>query len=57
MVGENNGKIYAFTKDTPNTESRELFLDIGRSLYALSFHPDYEHNGYVFTHSPNGPAL
>lgn len=56
MVGENNGKIYAFTKDTPNTESRELFLDTGRSLYAFSFHPDYEHNGYVFTHSPNGPS-
>ncbi|MEO2032287.1 MAG: PQQ-dependent sugar dehydrogenase [Planctomycetaceae bacterium] len=56
MVGENSGRIYAFTKDTPDTESRELFLDIGRSLYAFSFHPDYEHNGYVFTHSPNGPA-
>lgn len=55
MVGEHDGKIYAFTKDTPDTASRELFLDIGRNLYAFSFHPDYEENGYVFTHSPHAP--
>ncbi len=52
LVGELSGKIYAFTKDTPDSESRELFLDTGRQLYSLSFHPDYETNGQVFVFSP-----
>ena len=55
LVGELSGKIYAFTKETPNTDSRELFLDIGRDLYSFSFHPEYEKNGYVFTFSPKDP--
>ncbi|MCH2202844.1 MAG: PQQ-dependent sugar dehydrogenase [Fuerstiella sp.] len=54
MVAENSGRIYAFTKDTADADSRELFLDTGRNLYAFSFHPNYEQNGFVFTHSPNG---
>jgi uncharacterized repeat protein (TIGR03806 family) len=55
LVGELSGKIYAFTKETPDTESRELFLDIGRELYAFSFHPQYQENGYVFAFSPTDP--
>ena len=56
LVGQLNGKILAFTADTPDTDSLELFLDIKRNLYAFSFHPDYQSNGYVFTHSPTDPA-
>ena len=35
MIGELSGKIYAFTRDTPDTASRELFLDIARELAAM----------------------
>ena len=55
LVAELSGKIYAFTKDTPDVDSRELFLDVGRRIFSFSFHPQYEENGYVFVFCPTGP--
>lgn len=52
VVAENKGKIYAFEGADPTTDQRELFLDVGRELYAFSFHPDYAKNGQIFTFSP-----
>src|SRR5579883_3349526 len=55
LVGENNGKIYSFPIDDPDADKPELFLDIKRQLYALSFHPLYRENGQVFVFSPTPP--
>ena len=41
LVAELGGKIYAFTSETPDDASRELFLDTKRQIYAFSFHPRY----------------
>ena len=63
LVGENNGKIYSFALDAPDSDRTELFLDIQRALYAFSFHPKYKENGQVFVFSPTpaegtpGPPL
>jgi uncharacterized repeat protein (TIGR03806 family) len=56
MVAENDGKIFSFPIDDPNTDRSELFLDMKRSVYAFSFHPKYKENGYVFVFSPTPPG-
>ena len=48
LVAEHGGKIYAFTPETKDNESRELFLDINRKIYSFSFHPNYKENGVIF---------
>ncbi|MDA0835909.1 MAG: PQQ-dependent sugar dehydrogenase [Planctomycetota bacterium] len=55
LVAELGGKIFAFSMTNPVPETKELFLDIERQLYAFSFHPDYETNGQIFTFSPTDP--
>lgn len=52
LVAELEGKIYAFPKDNPTEESKELFLEIPRQIYSFSFHPDYAANGEFFVFSP-----
>src|SRR6185437_8192876 len=52
LVAENGGKIFSFPIDDSNAEKPELFLDLKRSLYAFSFHPNYKQNGEVFVFSP-----
>lgn len=56
LVAELAGKIRAFSPDNPDFDSTELFLDIKRQIYAFSFHPQYEQNGYIFVFSPQDPA-
>jgi uncharacterized repeat protein (TIGR03806 family) len=48
IVAEYSGKLYAFDGNNPDTDQRDLFLDVGRQVFGFSFHPDYENNGYVF---------
>ncbi len=55
FVAELDGKIVAFSKNDPTPESKQLFLDTKRQIYAFSFHPQYETNGQVFVFSPTGP--
>jgi uncharacterized repeat protein (TIGR03806 family) len=55
LVAELGGKIFAFTSETPDDASRELFLDTKRQIYAFSFHPRYEENGQIFVFSPTDP--
>lgn len=55
LVAELGGKIYAFTSETPDDASRELFLDTKRQIYAFSFHPRYAENGEIFVFSPTDP--
>lgn len=57
LVAELAGKIWAFTRDTPNNEACELFLDTPRrQIYSFSFHPRYEENGEIFVFSPRDNA-
>ena len=53
LVIELGGKIRRF-KDDPEAESAEFLIDTGRETYGLTFHPDYEENGYLYVVS-NGP--
>ena len=53
LVAELGGKIFAFTSETPDDASCELFLDTKRQIYAFSFHPRYEENGQIFVFSPD----
>ena len=50
---ELGGKIRRF-KDDPEAESAEFLIDTGRETYGLTFHPNYEENGYLYVVS-NGP--
>ena len=53
LVIELGGKIRRF-KDDPDAENAEFLLDTGRETYGLTFHPNYEENGYLYVVS-NGP--
>ncbi len=53
LVIELGGKIRRF-KDDPDAENAEFLIDTGRETYGLTFHPNYEENGYLYVIS-NGP--
>ena len=53
LVIELGGKIRRF-KDDPEADSAEFLIDTGRETYGLTFHPNYEENGYLYVVS-NGP--
>ena len=55
FVAELAGKIFSFSKTNPTPESKQLFLDTKRQIYAFSFHSKYQENGHVFVFSPNDP--
>ncbi|MEZ6049879.1 MAG: PQQ-dependent sugar dehydrogenase [Planctomycetaceae bacterium] len=42
------------TEHMPDASELKVFLDPGRKIYSLAFHPEYEQNGfvYVFTNDP-----
>jgi uncharacterized repeat protein (TIGR03806 family) len=47
FVAERYGKIYSFPND-PRVERADLFLDLGKVIYGLAFHPKFSENGYVY---------
>ena len=47
FVAERYGKIYSFPND-PRVERAELFLDLGKVIYGMAFHPKFSENGYVY---------
>ncbi|MEX0677381.1 MAG: PQQ-dependent sugar dehydrogenase [Pirellulales bacterium] len=47
FVAERYGKIYSFPND-PRVERAELFIDLGKVIYGLAFHPKFSENGYVY---------
>ena len=53
LVIELGGKIRRF-KDDLEAENAEFLIDTGRETYGLTFHPNYEENGYLYVVS-NGP--
>lgn len=42
-------------KDDPDTDKHEVLLDSPDILYGLTFHPNFQHNGYLYVGS-NGPG-
>src|SRR2546430_4884288 len=42
LIAELGGKIFAFSKTKPTPESKQLFLETKRQIYAFSFHPRSE---------------
>ena len=46
-VGTRPGKIYSFVND-PATEKADLLLDVKQPIYALTFHPRFARNGYLY---------
>ena len=47
FVLEHHGKVWAVEK-APESSRRDLFLEIPRDLYGLTFHPAYAANGFVY---------
>jgi uncharacterized repeat protein (TIGR03806 family) len=47
FVAERYGKIFSFPND-PRTQKAELFLDLGKVIYGIAFHPRFAENGYVY---------
>jgi uncharacterized repeat protein (TIGR03806 family) len=61
-VAERHGKVFTFVND-PKTEKPDLLLDIKKTIYAITFHPRFADNHYVFVtyiaeeDKPNGTRL
>jgi uncharacterized repeat protein (TIGR03806 family) len=47
FVAERKGKIYSFAND-PQVDKAELFLDLRKTVYGLTCHPQFARNGYVY---------
>jgi hypothetical protein len=43
-VAERYGKIFSFAND-PNTDKADLVLDLKKTIYGLTFHPQFAKNG------------
>jgi uncharacterized repeat protein (TIGR03806 family) len=54
VVAERKGKIYTFDAD-PTKAKKHLLLDVGRTIYGVVLHPDFEKNGYLFVSSVLDP--
>ena len=54
LVIEGKGRILRFPEDAAASKAEE-FLDPGRPVYSLAFHPDYLQNGWIYVFS-NGEA-
>jgi uncharacterized repeat protein (TIGR03806 family) len=46
-VAERPGKIYAF-ENSRESATKDLLLDVGRTVYGFAFHPQFATNGYIY---------
>ena len=46
-VAERFGKIYVF-ENRPGVTEKHLFMDVGKPVYGLEFHPDFQENRYFY---------
>ncbi len=46
-VAERFGKIYVF-ENRPGVTGKHLFMDVGKPVYGLEFHPDFQENRYFY---------
>ena len=47
VVGERYGKVFSFTPER-DADDKTLIIDLKRVLYAITFHPKFADNGYVY---------
>jgi uncharacterized repeat protein (TIGR03806 family) len=47
VVVERKGKIYSFANQR-DTEKADLLLDLKKTIYGLTFHPQFAKNGYMY---------
>ncbi|MFN4260613.1 MAG: PQQ-dependent sugar dehydrogenase [Gemmataceae bacterium] len=47
FVAERKGKIFSFRND-PKTDKADLLLDLKKTVYGLTFHPQFADNGYMY---------
>jgi hypothetical protein len=55
-VATRSGKIYTFD-NAPDVKEAQLLIDLGKSIYGVAFHPDFENNGYFFVTNFSNPSL
>lgn len=55
FVVERYGKVFSFV-NRPDVENADLFLDLGKVIYGVAFHPKFVDNGYVFVCYIRDPA-
>lgn len=46
-VAERRGKIYAFANQ-PQVEKADLIIDLKKTVYGITFHPQFAKNGYLY---------
>jgi uncharacterized repeat protein (TIGR03806 family) len=51
MVAERHGRIYTFVNDPKKKADKQLLVDVGRVVYGVVPHPQFEKNGYIFVTS------
>jgi uncharacterized repeat protein (TIGR03806 family) len=54
VVAERRGKLYTFDAD-PSKAEKKLLLDVGRTVYGVVLHPQFQKNGYLFVSSILNP--
>jgi uncharacterized repeat protein (TIGR03806 family) len=54
VVAERRGKIFTFDADPAKAE-KKLLLDVGRTIYGVVLHPQFQKNGYLFVSSILNP--
>ena len=55
VVVERLGKLFLF-ENKPDAKA-ELLLDVGRTVYGVAFHPQFDENGFLYVTSILDPAL
>lgn len=56
FVAQRFGKIVSFPND-PATRQADVLLDLAKTIYAFTFHPQYQKNGYIFVTYVLDPAM
>jgi uncharacterized repeat protein (TIGR03806 family) len=47
LVAERHGKIFSFRND-PKVAAADLLLNLKKTVYAITVHPDFQKNGYLY---------
>ena len=55
VIAERKGKIFTFAND-PQTDRKDLLIDIGRTVYGVVMHPKFAENGYVYVANVLDPS-
>jgi glucose/arabinose dehydrogenase len=55
-LAERKGKIFSFANDSTTT-TKDLALDLGRTVYGIALHPRFAENGYLYVASVLDPDV